>query len=180
MQSNPWKQSAPHYTVMYYVSAHAYAGCLPQTFVPASPLDQQLEVDCSQIHPTLRGRMQWKCASDRTWIRDLSGCTFTDNATNSLTLLSYRICSNISKVQVELETIQKQVSKYAKNRHYARKVIDSDSLILLWTIEHTMNTCQFNATFRPSRASSGIQKQFTNTNTVFVCLTKPVMGETLH
>ena len=34
------------------------------------------------------------------------------------------------------------------------------SLILLWTIEHTMKHLSINATFRPSRASSGMQKQF--------------------
>ena len=34
------------------------------------------------------------------------------------------------------------------------------SLILLWTIEHTMKHLSINATFRPSRASSGIQIHF--------------------
>ena len=84
-------------------------GCLPRAFVPATPVGQQLEVDCSQIHPTLRGTMQWRCVSDLTWDGDLSGCTFTYNAENTLALVSYRICSGTSEVQQELETIRNGV-----------------------------------------------------------------------
>ena len=63
--------------------------------------------------------------------------------------------------------------RYGQQRVQSSTYIQSSSLILLWTIEHTMKHLSINTTYRPSRASSGIQNSF-------VCLTKPVMGETLY
>ena len=57
--------------------------------------------------------MQWKCVSNITWDGDLSGCTFTDTAVQSLVLVSYLLCAATSEVQLGLEMIQKDVRLYA-------------------------------------------------------------------
>lgn len=84
-------------------------GCFPHIFVPYTPVDQRVEVPCSQVHPSLRGVMQWKCVSDAAWDGELSGCTFDEDADREVGLLHLLFSGNETVVSSKMSWILSDV-----------------------------------------------------------------------
>lgn len=86
-------------------------GCFPHVFVPYTPIGHQLEVDCSQAHPSLRGVMWWRCVSDLIWDGELSGCTFEEDVDREVGLFHLLVSGNETVVSGKMSGIFSDVRR---------------------------------------------------------------------
>ena len=66
-------------------------------------------MDCSHVHPNLKGVMQWKCVSDLTWDGELSGCTFEEDFDREVALLHFLLSGNETVVSRDMPGILSDV-----------------------------------------------------------------------